>query len=139
VAWARHNGSLTGQLSRPTLVLYTAVDPRAPLSEFRAYEKTVNEAGAGAHLRQAGVYRSGHCVFSPLELVTAITVVDETIRAGGKWPDTSPAALNERAKALATQLGQQVGEAKFADFPGTPEFPRQFNALTPLPAGAVVR
>ena len=81
------------------------------------------------------MYRSGHCSFSTVELVTAITVMDETLRTG-KWPKTTPAALNARAKALVMQLGQEIGEGKFAGFAGTPQFPRPFNASTPLPAGA---
>ena len=136
VAWARHNGSANGKLTRPTLALFTAVDPRAPLSEFRAYEQIVRDAGAIKHLRQAGVYRSGHCSFTTAELVTAITVMDETIRKG-KWPVTTPAALNARANALIARLGEDIGEARFADFPGTPEFARPFNAATPLPTGAL--
>ena len=46
VAWARHNGNASGKLTRPTLALFTAVDPRASLSEFRAYEQTVRDAGS---------------------------------------------------------------------------------------------
>ena len=96
----------------------------------------MRDAGAIKHLRQAGVYRSGHCAFTTLELVTAITLMDDTIRTG-KWPATTPAALNARAKSLVSRLGPEIGDAKFADFPGTPEFPRPFNAATPLPAGAL--
>jgi hypothetical protein len=136
VAWARHNGSATGELTRPTLALFTAVDPRASLSEFRAYDQTVRDAGAHKQLRQAGVYRSGHCAFTTAELITAITLMDETIRTG-KWPATTPAALNARARALVTRLGEEIGEAKFADFSDTPKFPRPFTAATPLPDGAL--
>lgn len=137
VAWARVNGATTGRLKKPTLVLFTAIDPRAPQSEYRAYQKTVEQAGAAALLRQAGVYRSGHCVFSPIENLTALTLMDEVVSAGGKWPDTSPAALNERARTLIAKVGPAVGEAQFAAFPGTPDYPRFFNALTPAPSEAL--
>lgn len=136
LAWARSSGALTGRLKKPTLALFTAVDPRASLSEFRAYEKTVAEAGSAKWLRQMGVYRSGHCVFSHVEHITAITLMDDAIQAG-RWPDTSARAMNKRAEALVARLGPAVGEAKFATFPGTPDFPRRFNEHTPLPSGAI--
>lgn len=138
VAWARATGALTGRLEHPTLVLYTAVDPRAALSEFRDYQRTVDEAGATAMLRQAGVYRSGHCVFTHLENITAITAVADRIRTG-QWPDTSPAALNARGAGLASKLDSAVGDTLFAQFDAVPEFPRHFTATAPLPAGALKR
>ncbi|HWA21327.1 MAG TPA: hypothetical protein VG735_02905 [Caulobacterales bacterium] len=136
IAWARGNGATTGRLRKPTLVLFTAVDPRAPQSEFRAYQKTVDAAGAAALLRQAGVYRSGHCVFSPVENLTALTLMAERLKTG-RWPATTPEALNTRAKALSAQFGADVGEGKFAAFPNTPGYPRWFSAHSPLPPGAL--
>lgn len=138
LAWARSSGALTGRLRKPTLALFTATDPRASTSEFRAYQKIVDEAGASAWLRQMGVYRSGHCVFTDVEHITAIELVAEAITTG-RWPDASAAAMNERAKALVARLGASVGEARFAAFDHEPPFTpaRQFNAHTPLPAGAM--
>jgi len=136
VAWARSSGALTGRLKKPTLVLFTGTDPRASISEFLAYEKTVEEAGSASWLRQMGVYRSGHCVFTDIEHITAIELVAEAIRTG-RWPDTSARAMNERAGTLIERLGAGVGEAKFAAFPDAPAFPRRFNAYTPLPPGAI--
>jgi len=136
VAWARSSGALTGRLKKPTLVLFTATDPRASISEFRAYEATVEEAGSASWLRQMGVHRSGHCVFTAIEQITAIALMEEAITTG-RWPDTSARAMNDRAGVLTARLGAGLGEAKFATFPDAPPFPRQFNARSVLPAGAI--
>lgn len=135
LAWARVNGTPSGALRRPTLVLFTAADPRAPLSEFRAYQATVDEAGATALLRQAGVARSGHCAFQGAERLAAVLVMDERLRSG-RWPATTPAAMNARATALAA-TADGLGAAAFADFPGVPTYPRRFKADDRVPTGAI--
>lgn len=137
LAWARANGAISGRLRKPTLVLYTAVDPRAPLSEFRAYQRSADEAGAGGLLRQIGVNRSGHCVFSALERINSLVVMDEITRSG-EWVDISPKSMNDRAAELSARLGDGFGEAKFASFADAPGYPRFFNASTPIDRAEIV-
>jgi hypothetical protein len=137
LAWARVNGAPTGKLRSPTFALFTAADPRAPLSEFRSYQKTVDDAGATALLRQAGVAHSGHCAFQGAERLVAVDVMDERLRTG-RWPATTPAALNARAEALAAKVAG-MGTPRFAEFPGVPVYPRQFGSGDRAPDGAIKR
>lgn len=135
LAWARVNGTPTGKLRSPTFALFTAADPRAPLSEFRSYQKTVDDAGATALLRQAGVAHSGHCAFQGAERLVAVDIMDERLRTG-RWPVTTPAALNTRAEALAAKVSG-MGTPRFAEFPGVPVYQRQFGSNDRAPAGAI--
>ena len=114
VAWAIENGTHTGAFEIPVLSVFTAVDPRAALSEFNAYERTVRAAGTGALSRQVGVDSSGHCAFRP-------------------------AALNARAARLNESSDDLLGAAaRFAPFEGVVAFPRPFTVgHDRAPAGAI--
>ena len=89
VAWAVENGSHTGALEIPVLSVFTAVDPRAALSEFNAYQRTVRAAGKETLLRQVGVDSSGHCAFRPAEQAAALDLMLARVRTG-QWEDSSP-------------------------------------------------
>jgi hypothetical protein len=138
VNWAIENGTHTGALELPVLSLFTAVDPRAALSEFVAYQRTVESAGKTALLRQAGVVSSGHCSFRPAEQAAALDLMLERVRTG-QW-DASPAALNARAARLVAASGGVLpAESRFAAFEGVVAFPRRFIAgRDRVPAAAVV-
>ncbi len=136
VAWGRSNGTPTGNLKMPTLVLYTAVDPRAPLSEFRAYEETVRRAGKLALLRQVGVYRSGHCAFTGSEQLAGIEALLQRV-SSGSWPSTEVEVMNSRASALNAATGGTLEEAKFAEFKDAPQYMRRFTADERVPCAAL--
>gem|GEM_PF-246686 len=135
VEWARSGGVYDGVLDVPVFDLYTATDPRAALSEMRAYESAVSAGGSAAMLRQSVVDRSGHCSFTAAEYAAAIEVVVERVRTG-KWGKTTPAALNSRAQRLQEASEVDLGRAEFTSPRRVPEFPREFTAGTPLPDGA---
>ena len=127
VAWAIENGTHTGAFEIPVLSVFTAVDPRAALSEFNAYERTVRAAGTGALSRQVGVDSSGHCAFRPAEQAAALDLMLDRIRTG-QWGDASPAALNARAARLNESSDDLLGAAaRFAPFEGVVAFPRPFT------------
>ncbi|MFE5410857.1 alpha/beta fold hydrolase [Microbacterium sp. NPDC056569] len=136
VEWARSGGVYDGVLDVPVLDLYTATDPRAALSEMRAYESAVAAAGSAGMLRQAVVDRSGHCSFITAEYAAAIDVVVERVRTG-EWSKTTPAALNSRAQRLQEASEVDLGRAEFTAVHRVPAFPREFTAGTTAPAGAV--
>ncbi len=68
-----------------------------PAEVESAYRRAVNRAGRAPLLRQAYTDNAGHCTFSPAEQLGALHTVEHRV-ATGSWGDTSPAALNSRAR-----------------------------------------
>ncbi len=135
VDWARTNGVYDGVLEMPVLDMYTATDPRAALSEMRAYAEVVDAAGSGDMLKQAVVDRSGHCAFTAAEYAAAVDALVERIETGRWGGSATPAGLNRRAERLQADTSIDLGEAAFRHAGRVEDFPRTFSSSTPLPQG----
>lgn len=124
------HSAVTGDLQVPVLAIHTTDDNLAPLQFEEEYVEDVRSAGDRGLLRQAVVARSGHCAFTPAELVAGVQVLEQRV-ASGHWrgTTTSPRRLN----AVAASLG--LGEAAFVRV-GTGEFladrtwPQRSQAVT---------
>ncbi|NEM04726.1 alpha/beta hydrolase [Geodermatophilus normandii] len=97
---------LTGDLQVPVLSLHTTHDVLAPVQVEEEYAETVRRAGARGLLRQAFVYRLGHCEFTPAELVASVEALDERV-ATGHW---GSGANSRRLDAAAEALGLGASE-----------------------------
>jgi pimeloyl-ACP methyl ester carboxylesterase len=97
---------LTGDLQVPVLSLHTTHDVLAPVQVEEEYAETVRQAGARGLLRQAFVYRLGHCRFTPAELVASVEALDERV-ATGRW---GSGATPRRLDAAAEELGLGASE-----------------------------
>ncbi|UFQ19674.1 MULTISPECIES: alpha/beta hydrolase family protein [Streptomyces] len=87
----------SGLLRKPQLDVHTTGDALVPAEVESAYRRAVNRAGRAPLLRQAYTDNAGHCTFSPAEQLGALHTVEHRV-ATGSWGDTSPAALNSRAR-----------------------------------------
>ena len=93
------NGRPSGELSKPLLTMHTTDDGRVIPGNERAYFDLVSRAGNPSMLKELFVSRGGHCAFSDAETIAGLQTLLQRIEAG-RWPDTSPAAMNARvAKA----------------------------------------
>ncbi|MGW8379369.1 hypothetical protein [Streptomyces sp. ODS28] len=89
--------SFTGRLSKPQLDVHTTGDGLIPVRAESAYRAAVRSAGRAPLLRQAYVDNAGHCTFSPAEQLAAVRTLEARLDTG-RWGDTSPRALNSRAR-----------------------------------------
>ena len=119
----------------PTLVLYTAVDPRASLSEFRRINRIVIAPDTG--IASPGRSLPLRSLFFLVLRTCRCDYRHERANRTRRWRDTTVTAMNARAKALNAGQGGALGEPRFADFPDTPQFTRTFGADDPLPAGSL--
>lgn len=110
-----------GRLDRPVLALHTTDDGLAPVQNEQAYQSVTQEAGAAQFLRQLYVKRAGHCTFSPAEVLTALSVLQQRV-AAGQWGDTTNvAALNAQAAALGP-LYNVISPSAGTVIPAAPAF-----------------
>ncbi|HZM78669.1 MAG TPA: hypothetical protein VFC19_23330 [Candidatus Limnocylindrales bacterium] len=112
--------SFSGRLIRPMLTIHTTGDPLVPVQVQHAYADAVADAHRSVLLRQAFVDRGGHCTFTTGEMLAAFRTLQRRIDMG-RWPDTSPRALNR----LAARLDPSAPPA-YLDYRPAP-YPRPFN------------
>jgi hypothetical protein len=115
VAAAERSMSYAGKVTAPVMVVDNIGDPFDVDAFDHAYEDAVTHAGAGALLRTAWVRSSRHSTQSPLERLTGFSVLIERLDSG-RWPDTSPSALNARAERLRAASGVDLGPARFMSY-----------------------
>jgi pimeloyl-ACP methyl ester carboxylesterase len=99
VRYVIRNLTFTGRPATPLLTIHTTGDPLVPVQVERAYADAVHRAGRDRLLRQAFVHRAGHCTFTTGEMLAALEAVERRASTG-RWPGTSPAALNTAAARL---------------------------------------
>ncbi|WP_440874818.1 alpha/beta hydrolase family protein [Thalassotalea sp. PLHSN55] len=97
--WSAPGRTHVGEPKVPLFRMNTAGDGLVYASLIQGYEELVAQNGYSSFFRSAYVNTWGHCRFSQAELLTSINVVLQRIESG-KWPDTSPAALNKLGKFL---------------------------------------
>jgi pimeloyl-ACP methyl ester carboxylesterase len=98
-----------GTISIPVLTISNTGDPYVWSAIDSAYASAIRSAGRGELLRSAYVRSAGHCAFSEAERTAAYQTFLERLDTG-RWPDTSPAAMNARASAL------NLGAARYWDY-----------------------
>ncbi|MBM7170291.1 hypothetical protein JQK87_18170 [Streptomyces sp. G44] len=110
----------SGRLRKPQLDVHTTGDALVPVEVESAYRRAVRSAGRAPLLRQAYTDHAGHCTFSPAEQLGALHTVEHRVGTG-HWGDTSPAALNSRARAA-----DPTTPARYAAYRPGP-YPRPFS------------
>lgn len=85
-----------GLLTIPVLRMDNLGDQTGAPHASTLYDKLVALNGLNDLYRTSYVDNSGHCFFKPQQEFTAVEVMRERLQTG-KWPTTSPAALNARA------------------------------------------
>lgn len=88
-----------GKISIPMLTISSTGDLYVWSSIDSAYAGAIRGAGRGELLRSAFVHSAGHCAFTQGELTAAYQVLLERMDTG-RWPETSPTAMNTRATAV---------------------------------------
>ena len=89
---------LEGNLRVPVLTVSGTGDQISTPAQDRWYGEAVRRAGAGPLLRQVAVESAGHCAFSPAEQQAALRTLLTRLDTG-RWPATSPRAMDQRAVA----------------------------------------
>ena len=113
VALAERTMSYSGKITAPVLVVDNIGDPFDIESFDRAYEENVAAAGNGALLRMTWVRSSRHSTQSALERLAGFTALVERLDSG-RWPETSPAAMNARAEQIRQAARTiELGPARF--------------------------
>ena len=93
-------GTYTGNTqSRPVLSIKTIGDGADAVPLDDAYTQTFAAAGNSAQLRTAFIGRAGHSTQTFREYLTAFATLESRVDTG-MWPETSAAALNERAASV---------------------------------------
>lgn len=99
---------VTGRLAVPELDIHTTADQLVPVQQENWYARQVAMAGSSVLFRQAFVYASGHCNFTPADTITALHALEHRLDTG-RWDDvTEPANLD--AAAAASGLGTATYE-----------------------------
>ncbi len=78
----KHYATFSGNLKRPVITAHTTTDGLVvPWNEV-AYGQTVATAGKSDYLLQTYVTATGHCNFSPLQLISLVTAMDSWLASG---------------------------------------------------------
>ncbi len=112
VAAAEQTTSYSGRIGGPVMVVDNIGDPVDADAYKRAYERTVSNAGNGALLRLTWVRSARHANQSPLERLAGFSKLIERLDTG-RWPDTSPDAMNARAQEIRRASTIDLGPARF--------------------------
>ncbi|MER7900341.1 DUF6351 family protein [Streptomyces sp. NPDC096046] len=123
VRWMRGTSVLSGRLTDPQLNIHTTGDALIPVQSERAYRRAATAAGSAGLLRQAYVDAPGHCAFTTGETLAALHTVEKRLDTG-RW-DTSPGALNSRAKAA-----DPAAEPRYLPYRPT-VYPRPYDLAHP--------
>lgn len=97
----------TGELSIPVLTVNAIGDQISTVAQQSSYQAAARSKGDERLLRQTYVEAAGHCGFTVEEQVAAIQVMSQRLDTG-KWPTTSPAAMNARVAALTGTPGRYL-------------------------------
>jgi len=97
--WAAPGRNTIGRPKIPVMRLHMVGDYQIPYTLMLGYVDEVQKNGCEELVRTALVRSTGHCNFTTAESAVAIETMLARLETGN-WPDTSPEALNARAKAL---------------------------------------
>jgi hypothetical protein len=99
VADVQRRGGHSGNPTRPLLINEVIGDGTTQAVTMQAYVEKARQNGKGHLVREVFSDVAGHCNFSSASYVAVVQALDERVRTG-VWPDTSPAAMNGRARAI---------------------------------------
>lgn len=116
--WSAPGRTHIGKPKVPMLRMNTAGDGLVYASLIQGYEELVIKNGYSDFFRTAYVNNWGHCTFSFAELMVSIEVLLERIDSG-KWPNTTPEALNKRGKSIAPE-----SKVNFFNYTGVQKYNR---------------
>jgi dienelactone hydrolase len=85
--YVEHYAEFSGMIKKPVLTLHTRIDRLVPVSHESAYKDTVEAAGRSDLLFQAYTGASGHCNFTPTQLVTTVNALDSWVESGVRPTD----------------------------------------------------
>jgi len=91
-AYVRKYADFNGHLKVPVLTMHTSNDGLIPTTSDTFYRGTVAKAGRLSHLHQVFTTSSGHCNFSPQQVVRAIKAMDQWLRGRRPTPADFPVA-----------------------------------------------
>ena len=97
--WSAPGRTHVGEPKVPLLRIHNNGDILVYPSLVKGYETLTGEKGYAELFRSIFVNRSGHCTFTPAEILVAIDVMMQRLD-GGVWPDIDPQTLNELALSL---------------------------------------
>lgn len=83
-AYVKKYADFTGKIRVPVLTMHTRNDGLIPASSDTVYKQTVSAAGRDSRLYQVYTNASGHCNFTPDQLVRVIVAMDNWLK--GKKP-----------------------------------------------------
>ena len=109
VAFVRRLYPFDGNITIPVMTTSNTGDPYVWTAIDSAYAAAVRNAGKSDLLRMTYVHSAGHCGFSQAERIASFQVLLERLDTG-RWPETTPAAMNARATAA------NLGAARFWDY-----------------------
>jgi hypothetical protein len=112
VAKAEQTTTYTGKISGPVINVDNIADPVDADAYKRTYQETVTRAGNGELMRLTWVRSARHSNQSALERLSGFTTLVERLDTG-RWPDTSPEAMNARAQRLRTASSLDLGPSRF--------------------------
>jgi len=99
VADVQRRGGHSANPTRPLLINEVIGDATAQAVTMQAYVDKAKRNGKGHLVREVFSDVAGHCNFSTASYAAVVEALDERVRTG-VWPDTSPAAMNARARAI---------------------------------------
>ncbi|MEQ7128294.1 hypothetical protein ABN034_27705 [Actinopolymorpha sp. B11F2] len=100
VAFMFRHGLSRGHTPVPVITMHNTGDGGAIVDQERWYAEQVQRYGDPGKLRQLYVDRGMHCAFSAGDEIVQLRTLLDRVRTG-RWPDTSPRALN----AAVAELG----------------------------------
>jgi pimeloyl-ACP methyl ester carboxylesterase len=109
VAFVRQLYPFDGNIRIPVFTMSNTGDPYVWSSIDSGYAAAVQRAGKSDLLRMTYVRSAGHCAFSNAEQIASFQVLLERLDSG-RWPETSPSAMNARAAAA------NLGAARFWNY-----------------------
>ena len=95
----QRRGGHSGNPTKPLLINEVIGDATAQAVTMQAYVEKAKQNGKGHLVRELFSDVAGHCNFSTASYAAVVEALDERVRTG-VWPDTSPAAMNARARAI---------------------------------------
>lgn len=96
--WLDRYGAPTGRGRAPVVTLHPIGDGVGP-----EFVRTYTDMVEPARVRELYVNRAGHCQHTAAEEITALGVLEERAETG-RWPSTSPSALNSKANGFGPEF-----------------------------------
>jgi hypothetical protein len=121
VAFLYRYGVPRGSTPVPVVTLHSTGDGGAVSDQERSYGDLVRRNGDPSRLRQLYVDRGMHCSYSAGEEIATLRTLFARIDSG-RWPDTSPQAMNAAAGDLGDAYKLVLDFGTFTDAPMEPAF-----------------